>query len=102
MIGAMMPPLMVEPLRHVRERVFASRRLRAMSLFTVGYLAIWVIAGLASQSIASVARWGMANPLPRLALTGAVVLAWQVSPAKQWFLNLCHRWPSLPAFGMAA
>jgi predicted metal-binding membrane protein len=29
-------------------------------------------------------------------------VAWQVSPAKQWCLNRCHRRPQLAAFGVAA
>jgi predicted metal-binding membrane protein len=29
-------------------------------------------------------------------------VAWQISPAKQWCLNRCHRKPQLAAFGAAA
>jgi len=41
MLAAMMPPLVAGPLGHVQERSFARRRLRAMSLFVIGYLAVW-------------------------------------------------------------
>src|SRR3954469_6845468 len=42
MIVAMMTPLLVAPLRHVRDRSFARRRTRALSLFALGYFAIWM------------------------------------------------------------
>jgi len=37
MIAAMMSPLLMAPLRHVRDRSFARRRARAMLLFVAGY-----------------------------------------------------------------
>ena len=37
MLAAMMPPIVVAPLRHVRDRSFATRRARAMLLF-VGFV----------------------------------------------------------------
>ena len=46
---AVMTPLIVAPLRHVRERSFAHRRVRAMVLFVIGYGAVWMIAGLGLQ-----------------------------------------------------
>ena len=102
MLAAMMLPLVVAPLRHVRERSFARRRTRAMLLFVLGYLAVWMAAGMVLQVAAVVALWTVPLPLMWLAVALAVAVLWQVSPAKQWCLNRCHRKPALAAFEPAA
>ncbi len=95
MLAAMMLPVVAGPLRHVRDRSFARRRGRAMLLFVLGYFAVWMAVGLVLQLVAV--------PMPlALGLAFAVAMAWQVSPAKQWCLNRCHRRPQLAAFGVAA
>jgi predicted metal-binding membrane protein len=101
MIVAMMSPLVAAPLRHMRDRSFARRRTRAAFLFLVGYAAVWMSAGLALLAIALAAR--AVAPAPScLALATVGAIAWQVSPAKQWCLNRCHRRPHLSAFGAPA
>jgi predicted metal-binding membrane protein len=102
MIAAMMSPLLIAPLRHVQQRSFAKRRARATLLFAGGYMAMWMAAGLGLQVAALAARWAEPAPLVCLGLASAVALLWQVSPAKQWCLNRCHRQPHLAAFGAAA
>jgi predicted metal-binding membrane protein len=102
MVAAMMLPLIMAPLRHVRDRSFASRRARAMLIFVAGYLAAWMVAGVGLQAMAIAARWAAPAPLLCLGLAAAIATAWQVSPAKQWCLNRCHRQPHLAAFGAAA
>lgn len=101
MVAAMMSPLIVAPLGHVRDRSFARRRPRAMVLFVAGYLAVWMVAGLVLQAAAFAAQWAAPASLC-LGLAAAAALLWQVSPAKQWCLNRCHRLPHLSAFGAAA
>jgi predicted metal-binding membrane protein len=102
MIAAMMSPLLVAPLRHIRERSFARRRARAVLLFVAGYGLMWMIAGVALQALALAALWAEPAPLLRFGIAAAAAMAWQVSPAKQWCLNRCHRQPPLAAFGAAA
>jgi predicted metal-binding membrane protein len=102
MVAAMMSPLLVAPLRHVCHRSFAKRRARATLLFVAGYLAVWMIAGVGLQAMALAARWAVSAPLVCFGLAGAAATLWQVSPAKQWCLNRCHRQPHLAAFGIAA
>jgi predicted metal-binding membrane protein len=102
MIVAMMLPLVIAPLRHVRDRSFARRRMRAMLIFVAGYLAVWMAAGIGLQAMALAARWAVPAPLLCLGVAAAVAMGWQVSPAKQWCLNRCHRRPHLAAFGAAA
>jgi predicted metal-binding membrane protein len=102
MIAAMMSPLIIAPLRHVRDRSFASRRARAMLLFVAGYASVWMIAGAGLLAAALSARWAVPASAACLALAAVTALLWQVSPAKQWCLNRCHRQPRLAAFGAAA
>ena len=52
MLTAMMLPLLVAPVRHVRDRSFAWRRPRAIALFVAGYGAIWMTAGALLLSLA--------------------------------------------------
>jgi predicted metal-binding membrane protein len=102
MVAAMMAPLVVAPLRHVRDRSFARRRTRAMLLFVAGYMAVWMVVGVGLQAMALAARWAVPDPLVCLGVAAAAAMWWQVSPAKQWCLNRCHRRPHLAAFGAAA
>ena len=102
MVAAMMSPLLFTPLRHACDRSFARRRTRATLLFVSGYAAAWMMAGILLQAIALTALWAMPAPAIGLGLVAAAAMGWQVSPAKQWCLNRCHRRPRLAAFGVAA
>jgi predicted metal-binding membrane protein len=102
MVLAMMLPLAIAPLWHVRERSFARRRGRATALFVAGFIVVWMLAGVILQSVALLARLMVSEPLACFGLALAIALLWQVSPAKQWFLNRCHQRPPLAAFGFAA
>jgi predicted metal-binding membrane protein len=102
MVVAMMSPLVIAPLRHVRDRSFARRRARAMLLFVAGYAAVWMVAGVGLQAMALAALWAAPASLVGLGFAVATAICWQVSPAKQWCLNRCHRQPQLAAFGAAA
>jgi predicted metal-binding membrane protein len=102
MIAAMMLPLIIAPLRHVRDRSFARQRSRATILFAAGYGVMWMIAAIVLQLIAVATRWAAPAPLLCSGLALATAILWQVSPTKQWCLNRCHRRPHLAAFGAAA
>jgi predicted metal-binding membrane protein len=102
MIAAMMPPLVLEPLRHLRDRSLARRRGRATTLFAVGYAAVWMTAGAALQTLALACRLAAPDAWAPLLAGFAAAVLWQVSPAKQICLNACHRRPPLAAFGWAA
>ena len=73
-----------------------------MLLFVAGYMVAWMITGVGLQAMALAARWAAPEPLLCFGLAAAVAALWQVSPAKQWCLNRCHRQPHLAAFGAAA
>jgi len=82
--------LLVAPTRHLWDCCFADQRMRSIGLFAVGYLAVWTAAGapllVAAKAISEI------QFAPAL-VTSALVLVWQVSPAKQACLNRCHRRP---------
>ena len=103
MLLAMMPPLLREPLAHLRRRSLARRRARAITAFAAGYGAVWLVAGIvllaAATAIAAAAN-AMGTPVPLAA--GAIAITWQMTPARQLCLNRCHRLPRLSAFGFAA
>ena len=101
MLVAMMVPTLIGPVRHVRDRSFARRRVRAIVLFAAAYAAIWMAAGMLLLEAAMVLRL----VVPETALLASamfVAVVWQFSPGKQRCLNRCHARPALPAFGSAA
>jgi predicted metal-binding membrane protein len=102
MVLAMMLPLAISPLWHLRERSFARRRTRSMLLFTAGFIAVWIAAGIVLEASAWLVRSVLPSPSAATGLAVAAALVWQASPAKQWCLNRCHQRPPLSAFGLAA
>ncbi len=104
MLAAMMVPLLIAPVRHIRDRSFAQRRIRAIVLFVAMYGAIWMAAGVMLLAFALAVRLvvpGSSVPVA-LALAAMIALVWQLSPVKQRCLNRCHAQPALAAFGPAA
>jgi predicted metal-binding membrane protein len=100
MLAAMMVPLLTAPVRHVRDRSFAQRRVFAIALFAIGYATIWMTAGVMLLALAMLVKlFDSATALP---LTLLIALVWQFSPFKQRCLNRCHAQPELAAFGRAA
>ena len=73
-----------------------------MLLFLAGYAAVWMCVAIGLQAVALAARWAAPTLLASSGLAAAAALLWQISPAKQWCLNRCHRRPELAAFGAAA
>jgi len=102
MLTAMMAPLFIAPVRHVRDRSFARRRARAMVLFVAGYAAIWMAAGAMLLGLVLMIRLVAPESTVPFALVTLFALVWQFSPAKQRCLNRGHAHPELAAFGRAA
>jgi predicted metal-binding membrane protein len=102
MLAAMMVPLLIAPVRHVRERSFARRRARAVMLFVTAYFVVWMAAGVVLLALAFVVRLFVPGSSMPLAMVTAVALVWQFSPLKQRCLNRCHVQAELAAFGLAA
>ncbi|MGZ2749376.1 copper chaperone [Burkholderia stagnalis] len=102
MIVAMMGPMTLPAIVHIRISTFASRRARAVSLFLLGFLAVWVIPGLAMTALERGVRDAMPNAYAPAVLAALVACVWHVSPFKQWCLNRCHAHRPLSPFGLKA
>jgi predicted metal-binding membrane protein len=103
MLVAMMTPLLATPFHHLWVRSLARRRWRAIAVFLMGYLAIWMSAAPIMATAAIVLRMAADRAgVSTLFAVLVVVCAWQASPWKQACLNRCHWTPRLSVFGVAA
>lgn len=93
MVAAMMLPLVFDHLQYAATRSLWRRRQRAMLGFLCGYVAVWMLAGIAAMAAASV-----------LTATVAVAIAflWQLTPWKRRALVACHRTMPLAPEGWRA
>lgn len=102
MLVAMMSPVLIASVRHIRLRSFARRRARSIALFAAGYAAVWMAPG----GVLLATELAVHSLLPPSYLPAAsvllVALVWQISPIKQRCLNRCHAHTELAAFGAAA
>jgi predicted metal-binding membrane protein len=87
MLTAMMTPLLIPALRHVRARSLRSRRWRAVSLVMVAHAAVWTVGGIVLLAVASLLRSVTGQPGLAVLLGLDAALAWQLSPLKQHCLN---------------
>jgi predicted metal-binding membrane protein len=92
MIVAMMFPMVLAPVRTTAARSLWRRRNRAIGGFLLGYLAPWMMFGIAASLLVSGLRaqtwlW----PTASAALGFGAALLWQVTPVKRRALLACHR-----------
>ena len=102
MLVAMMAPLLIPALRHVSDRSLPHRRRRAVTLLVAGYAVTWSVAWVLLLALAAAISRLVPHPAAALGCCLGVLIAWQVSPLKQRFLNRSHARPTLVAFGPAA
>jgi predicted metal-binding membrane protein len=102
MLVAMMSPTLMAPVRHVIERSFKRRRARSVTLFVVGYAAIWMAAGVVLISAVLVLNLLLPQSFLPAIVVGIIVFAWQCSPIKQRCINRGHNHRELAAFGLSA
>ena len=102
MIVAMMGPMTLPAIVHIHVSTFANRRRRAVALFLLGFMAVWVMPGLAMTALGTAVRDATANTYVPAALAALVACVWQVSPFKQRCLNRCHAHRPLSPFGLRA
>lgn len=102
MLVAMMSPVLIAPICHIRLRSFADRRARSVALFVAGYAAVWMAMGYVLGATAlAMGIFAVRSYLP-LAGVALLTLVWQMSPLKQRCLNGCHGYTELAAFGREA
>jgi predicted metal-binding membrane protein len=99
MTVAMMGPAALAAVRHTAVNSLAWRRGRAMLEFSLAYLAVWTlvgVAGLVLTAHATAPRW------TALSVTLAAAALWQLTPVKRRALRECHRAGPLPPRGWQA
>ena len=99
MVVAMMFPLLTAHIRNTAARSLWVRRHRAIGAFLVGYVAPWILFGLAAVGILFVLE------IPRTAsgLIGvSAALIWQVMPPRRRFVLACHRTQPIAPVGLRA
>jgi predicted metal-binding membrane protein len=102
MMVAMMAPMTLRALYHIRISSFADRRWRSSALFLTGYGLVWMVAGGVLKAVESAARQLAPHAYGPAVAVGLIACIWQASPIKQRCLNRCHSHRSLAAFGGAA
>jgi predicted metal-binding membrane protein len=100
MSAAMMLPAALPALAHVGINSLRRRRRRAMALFAVVYLGIWLAFG--GLVLALSPLWAPLDEALALAVTLAVAAGWQLTRWKLVALRACHRAVPLPPFGRRA
>jgi len=102
MLVAMMAPMLVAPIYHIRISSFDRRRARATILFATGYGIVWMAAGVFIVAVQLIVTWLVPRSYVPATIVGVIALVWQASPFKQRCLNRCHSHRPLAAFGIAA
>jgi len=102
MLVAMMAPLTIPALHHIRLTSLARRRGRAFAMFVAGYGAVWMACCIPFAAIErAVPSVAPDSYLPAI-FAVFVALIWQASPLKQICLNRCHDNRPIAAFGLEA
>jgi predicted metal-binding membrane protein len=96
MLTAMMPMLLIVPVRHLWDRSFSDQRASSIAAFSLAYVGVWTLAGAPLLAAAlSIRATG-----PAAWVAAVMVVTWHISPARQVCFNRCHRRPSLGGFGV--
>jgi predicted metal-binding membrane protein len=102
MVVAMMLPKLTMPVKHIYAHSFRHSRLSLSLLFVLGYIAVWMAAGVVMIAVIFGIHLLLPNSyLPAIGL-GIIAIIWQFSPTKQRCLNRGHDHSTLAAFGWAS
>jgi predicted metal-binding membrane protein len=103
MVVAMMLPLIVDRMRITAMRSMWERRHRSIFLFTLGYLAVWMLAGIvAGGAIVSLETQTWFRPAIVSAISFSLAAFWQFTATKRRALISCHRTIPLAPHGWRA
>jgi predicted metal-binding membrane protein len=102
MLVAMMSPTLIAPICHIIARSFRRRHARSVTLFVIGYAAIWIAAGVVLIATMLMLKLLMPQSYWPTVGVGIVAFVWQCSPIKQRCLNRSHNHRELAEFGRAA
>jgi predicted metal-binding membrane protein len=100
MAVAMMLPAALPATSHVAVNSLRRRRGRAVTEFLIAYLALWLLFGAVALLLLALLPFDQLTVLLTAGL--GVAALWELSPAKRWALNRCHRTSPLPPSGWRA
>jgi predicted metal-binding membrane protein len=102
MLVAMMSPLVISEIYHIRFTSLARRRARSIALFVAGYGGVWMVCGAVLTGAGFVALALAPGSYIPATVAGLITCVWQASPFKQRCLNKCHDNRPLRVFGPEA
>jgi len=102
MLVAMMSPLVISEIHHIRFTSLARRRARSIALFVTGYGGVWMLCGAVLTGTGIAALTLAPGSYIPATVTGLIACVWQASPFKQRCLNKCHDNRCLRVFGLEA
>jgi predicted metal-binding membrane protein len=100
MAVATMVPAALPATSHVAVNSLRRRRGRAVCEFVMAYLALWF--GFGAVALLLLALLPLDRAAPLFAVGLGLAALWELSPAKRWALNRCHRTSPLPPSGWRA
>jgi predicted metal-binding membrane protein len=98
MVVAMSPLLLLREVARLWRGSLRRRRGLTILVFVCGYVSVWALAGALALPLGEFLSRSTWLGWPATVL----VVVWHCSPARQRFLNACHRTPRLRVFGGAA
>lgn len=102
MLVAMMSPLVISEIHHIRFTSLTRRRARSIALFVAGYGGVWMLCGAVLTGTGIVAlTLALGSYIPAI-VSCLITCVWQASPFKQRCLNKCHDNRPLRVFGLEA
>lgn len=92
MVAAMMLPLVADSAQNVAARSLWFRRQRAIAGFVLGYLCIWLFAGVAiTLLISNLQSHAWFDTKTAMAVSVCIAVAWYFTPLRKRALFSCHR-----------
>ncbi len=99
---AMMMPATLPAVRHVALNSIRTRRRRAMALYALAYLAVWIVYGVLVVTVVALAIRGGASDRQLVVFMLAMATVWQLTRTKRRSVIACRRTVPLPPEGWRA
>lgn len=101
MLCAMMPMVLISPVRHIQRSSLRRRSLRSIAMFLLGYGLVWLAIAPLLLAVGILLRLIFDGPMAALVAI-AIAFVWSASPAQKRALNAGHRTSRIGLFGWAA
>ncbi|WP_442870123.1 copper chaperone [Bradyrhizobium sp. CCBAU 45394] len=102
MISAMMVPLAAPQIKILAARSRTARRGRSVVLFLLGFVSLWMCAGLCLTIVADIIGWPRSGDRMGLSALYFTAAMWQLSDLKRRALNRCHHVAPARSLGRTA